>query len=487
MPDEIELKLELTPDTAETLETSELFTGRDKTQHDLWAAYFDTPDADLLKAGLSLRVRRSGETFMQTVKATGRSAAGLFVRPEWEQEVAGLTPVIDGFMPIRALLAERADKLAICFEVAVKRSVWLLQEKKSLIEVSLDRGVVIAGERQSPLCEIELELKKGRTEDLFDLARRIDAIASTRIGVSSKCERGYRLLGPAETHIKSSAVDLSADMDAASAFQAIARACLYQYRRNEALLLTRYDTEALHQARVALRRLRSAFIIHKGMLAGDTKGAALKDQLRWLAGKLGTARDLDVLVERVNAEAMTAAIEPARQEAHGIVEEVLGSARARTLILDITEWLIAGSWLKAEEGRAMREESARSFADGIFDRWRKKAKKQGCDLVSDTDEKRHTLRKSAKKLRYASEFYASLYATKKGRRRHKQFMAALEELQNQLGALNDMATAPKLLGSLGLSENPDARKLLQSADRDTLIGRAVDAYDALADAKRFWR
>lgn len=66
-------------------------------------------------------------------------------------------------------------------------------------------------------------------------------------------------------------------------------------------------------------------------------------------------------------------------------------------------------------------------------------------------------------------------------------MAALETLQNELGALNDLAHAPEVLRSLGLAEDPAARALLGPDDRTDLVEAAAEAHDALLDAKRFWR
>ncbi|WP_394998454.1 hypothetical protein [Sphingomonas sp.] len=72
-----------------------------------WSINFDTPDHCLVKAGLSLRIRRSSRNQIQTVKAHGANSAGLFIRPRWEREVLDDAPIIDDTTPIRALLGER--------------------------------------------------------------------------------------------------------------------------------------------------------------------------------------------------------------------------------------------------------------------------------------------------------------------------------------------------------------------------------------------
>src|SRR3546814_6520252 len=95
MADEIELKLELTADGADAIAASGLLPG-DPDIAAQRSIYFDTPDQDLAKTGLSLRIRRSGKKRIQTVQADGASAAGQFVRSEWECAVTEGTPNLEG-------------------------------------------------------------------------------------------------------------------------------------------------------------------------------------------------------------------------------------------------------------------------------------------------------------------------------------------------------------------------------------------------------
>src|SRR3546814_9533700 len=87
MADEIELKLDLTPEAADALEATTVLPG-DPGIAEQRSVYFDTLDHQLSKTGLLLRIRRSGSKRLQTIKADGASAAGLFVRSEWERPVS---------------------------------------------------------------------------------------------------------------------------------------------------------------------------------------------------------------------------------------------------------------------------------------------------------------------------------------------------------------------------------------------------------------
>lgn len=480
MAEEIELKLELTPEGADALEASGHFSG-DPEIVPQRAIYFDTPEHDLASLGLSLRVRRNGERRVQTIKVDGAAAAGLFVRAEWERDVEDDDPVLDDTTPIPALIGDKAAAVAPLFTVDNERRLW----NGDGIEIALDRGRVVAGEREAPVHEIELEQKGGDPAALFALARRIDAVAPVHLGVLSKAARGYRLLGTTVGAVKAGPVKLTDKMTAADAFQEIARSCLRHFRLNVPLVCEQQDASALHQARVALRRLRSALSIHKSML--DARAEALNDELRWLAGELGKARDIDVLIERAGKGTLRKRLLSARDDAYENAIAALQSDRARALLIDLVEWVSIGEWRSRREAKDIRKLPARDFAAGALDRFRRKVKKGGRDLEDLDDEARHEVRKAAKKLRYASDFYADLFARTRERRRHKRFVRALAELQDQLGALNDLATGPQVLARLGLADDPQAAALLEVQGKADLLEVAAEAQDALVDAKRFWR
>jgi len=453
----------------------------------LHAVYFDTPDHALAEAGFSLRIRRAGDERIQTIKASGTAGAGLFVRPEWEMPVSDDVPALDHTTPVRAMLGDLADEIAPLFEVSVERRTWIVHEGDAEIELVLDSGEVIAGARRDRVSEIELELKHGAPAALFALARKLDAHVPLHLGVLSKSERGYRLTKRPRSSFKAGKVTLQTEINAAEAFHHIAQTCIRQFRLNENALRSDRSVEALHQARVALRRLRSAFSIFKPLLKDDEQATALREELRALAAELGEARNLDVLVERTAPGPLHDRLQTARDAAYVQVEAVLASPRARWAMLDLVEWLLDGEWTRNEETRKHREEPVRDFSGAALDRIRRKVKKDGRKLATTHDEARHTVRKDAKKLRYASEFFASLFDDKRARKRHKRFLAALEGLQDELGALNDLATAPDELRKLGLEDDVEAQALLGDGRKKALLSAAAEAHDDLCDAKRFWR
>jgi triphosphatase len=486
MFEELELKLELSPEDAASLEASPLLPdtmNRAKQR----SIYFDTPDQSLEQAGLSLRIRRQGRKRVQTVKAGNARSAGMFVRPEWEIPVKNDTPIIECSSPVHMLIGKAVEDLAPAFVVSVDRHTWDIDEGGAHFAIALDRGLVVAGDRRSSICELELELISGDPVGLFTFARKIDATAPVRLGVLAKAERGYALLGPAATVFKAEPVALSKDMSASQAFRHVAQTCLRQFRLNERLLEDGYRAEPLHQARVALRRLRAAFSIFKALTEGDATCDRLRDDLRWLAGELGEARNLDVLLERIDSGVLYERLVVAHRSALERVAEVLASDRTRALMLDLTEWTVRGPWLRNAHTEAQRQMPARAFAVGQLDHLRRKLKKDGRHLADLADAARHEVRKDAKKLRYASEFFTAFFERKQGRRRYKTFVDILEDLQDQLGHLNDIATASAVLAKLDALDVDGASAVVAPSGRKKLLAAAEDAHDALVDAKRFWR
>lgn len=479
---EVELKLELAHEAVDSFLQSAILPAESE-QADLRSIYFDTPDRQLHAEGLSLRIRQSGTERVQTVKADeGDGGGGLFARAEWEMKVSDDVPVIDTRTPVAALLGEEMHTIEPAFAVEVGRRSWLLSEGSDRIEMALDQGMVRAGERQAPICEIELERKAGEAAALFRIARDIDAQVPVRLGVIAKSERGYQLLEAVRHAFKAEPVRLTPGMRTDAAFQTIARACLRHYRLNEALLLEQYDPLALHQARVAVRRLRSAFTIFKPILA-EADRTRFQEELRWLAGMLGEARDLDVLAEQTSAGDLRDSIEAVQPEVHARVIEALHSHRVRGLLLDLLEWLTLGAGQVDGETQELRKEEAQRFAARRLAHLRRKVVKDGRGMKRLNDAARHEVRKDAKKLRYASEFFAGLFPQKSQHRRHARFIAALEGLQDDLGALNDLVSMPRILAQYGLIDRAEG----SAKRRNRLIAAAADAHGELADAQRFWR
>jgi inorganic triphosphatase YgiF len=488
--EEFELKLEVDPADLEALLAAPPFDDPAARERAQQSVYFDTPGRLLHEAGFSLRVRTIGDAHIQTVKAESAATAGLFVRPEWEHAIDTPAPVLDGGeTPFGGLVPDsELARIEPVFRVDVTRRTLLIARDGAQVEAVLDRGAVQAGDRSDPVHEIELELKSGHPTTLFDLAREFDGIAPVRLGVLTKSERGYRLgAATLDKPVKTAALNLPDSLSTAAGFQAVVGACLRQFRLNETILLRSGHAGALHQARVALRRLRSALSTFKPVVEDD-RYDHVRTELRWIAGELGRARNLDVLIERVRGKKATRPLLLAREQAYGAVDGALASARLRGLMLDLVEWAAIGPWITDRDRADIREQPIAAFAAKALDKHRRRLKRLGAKLDEVDDETRHEARIEAKKLRYATEFFASLFPGKKAARRSAAFHDALATLQSHLGDLNDLATAPLVLAELELTGTATAAALQPDLSRrEPLLKQAAEAHAVLMDAKRFWR
>lgn len=489
MSHEVELKFDLAVADIAALLACPALAGVTPEIVEADTAYFDTKAGTVRHAGYSLRVRKSDGRFVQAVKHKPAAAAGLFVRSEWEIEVPGfaLDDAALAKTPLGKVLdTADAGPLKLQVRSGFRRTIWLVTRKDSLIEVVLDEGKVTAGKAETRLCELELELKSGKPRALFALAGEIGAALPLRLGVLSKAERAYaladRTLGEAA---KAEPVLLPVPISEGAAFRAVAQSCLRHYRLNEIVLLQRRDADALHQARIALRRLRSALSLFRPTVRGKDY-EALRDEVGWLAGQFGEARNLDVLLageEGLHAdEAVRERLLKARAKAYDRVDAALGSERVRALMLNLSLWIEAGAWRFRD--RAKRD-LAGLAADQLSRQWRR-VKRHGDRLGKAAAEDRHRLRLEVKKLRYSAEFLSGLSMKRPKLLRRERFLAALKALQESLGDLNDAEAAQAITTKLSPGLHGNARRLHRKAAAAEAVASAEEALKAAGEAAGYW-
>jgi CHAD domain-containing protein len=287
--------------------------------------------------------------------------------------------------------------------------------------------------------------------------------------------------------MKAESVRLTAEMDAAQAFQTIAFSCIRHFRVNEPLVISARDVDALHQSRVALRRLRSSFSLFRPLLT-DPALERFKTELRWLSATLGEARNLDVLLRR-RSEELSRKSRKALIEVRGIAYDraiaALRSVSVETATIDLAEWIALGSF--GEHG-PQGDLPIAPFSATVLDRFWKKVRRCGKDLFDLDDEERHELRIAGKKLRYAGEFFSDLYGGDMLDQRNA-FLAEMSALQDHLGALNDMATERTLEERLRALKIvlPDGSEDKSEDDVGENLARAHASVMKLTEITPFWR
>ena len=511
-PKEVEIKLQLPPTSLSQLKKIPFIHGlrAPAKRATEVSVYFDTPKRKLHKKGLLLRVRRIGDRYIQTIKASANSH--LFERGEWEAKLAGAEPDLDlaagtALEPLAKRKLRR--QLKPLFETRVRRTVYPVTNNGRAIALMFDRGTIRTGTRSAPLCEIELELQRGQMTDLFEIARELTHALPAQLALQSKSERGYELVdGGQDAPVRTVPVDLAASTSTREALKIIGRACLKQVLRNKAALI-KGDPEGIHQMRVGLRRLRTAMSLFADLLP-DPQSAAIKSELKWLGAELAPARDLDVLTKRVatavkkqparwqGVPSLSRELAEKRETAFTRAQNAVTSARFRALTLETAAWLEIGAWTNPQDD-LVRDRGAvpieTSAAEQLTRYWRK-IRKKGQALARLDGQSRHKLRIQVKKLRYATEFFTTLFAGKRASKQRQKFLSALEALQHALGDLNDIAVHEHVITSLGAERRrmsprrAFAAGLLtgrENARLDTTMAAATKAFAQLEDAKPFWR
>jgi triphosphatase len=157
--------------------------------------YFDTPDGQLNRQRIALRIRQHGEDYIQTLKTKGTATRGLHDRQEWDWplEEFRLDTAALKESPIKTIV-ER-DFLQSVFSTDFERSAWLWQEGDRVIEYALDKGEVRSGNARAAISEVELELKGGDAAALTEQATALSRICPVFLSPVSKAEQGYFIAG----------------------------------------------------------------------------------------------------------------------------------------------------------------------------------------------------------------------------------------------------------------------------------------------------
>ncbi len=447
-----------------------------RAQSDLLSTYFDTPKQKLKRHGLLLRVRQAGGKHVQTIKETSAVRLG---RGEWETEISGRTPDLgqaDG-TPLQRFAAKKLRrKLKPVFTTKVHRITLPIRTGRGELELAIDRGRIVAGRRASRIEEVELELKSGPPSELFRVAKALERRLAAELCLRAKSDRGYDLVnGKCDQAVFAEPIALETRMRVIEGFQAIARSALRHFSGN-ADAIRNLDPQGVHQMRVGLRRLRAAISLFSGALS-NARTRRIKAELKWLTNELAPARELDVFLEkkislvareiipRRGGKAMAKQFADKRAEALERARKAVNSPRSRALLVDVLEWIEAQHGRTDATNRGLGE-----FAAKELDRRIGKARKDAANLQEMTTQERHKLRIRIKKIRYAAEFFESLFRSKRTQRALARLSKRSERIQDALGSLNDFIADRKMAAEAALRAPPQNRRALAFAS-GIIVGR----------------
>jgi inorganic triphosphatase YgiF len=469
---EIELKLVVLGLTGEAalhkLRRSPSLARRQPLQQWLDNRYFDTPDGLLQQHRCALRLRQTRSSaapsaagdWVQTFKTAGHNQGGLSQRGEWETALG--TASLD-----RAALQgtawdalDPADqwfaRLQLRFQTRCLRTTWQVRRRDGThIEVALDAGHVLAQGQEADFVELELELRQGPAQALFELAAELAARLPCLPSNRSKAERGQalwadRLYEPVKA---SKPLPQPGQPLALLATRAIAD-MLDQFLRNLDNLMHHDAPELIHQARVGWRRWRSLQQLLRPWWP------ALPDlaPLRPLLDALGQQRNLDVACTQTlpawaaswsgDASAWHDSLErlqneQARHRHH--LRACLAQPATGLLMLELAHQL----WtLNQQPPLVKKREAVQRLA-----RWHRRLHRllhNDGQVLADVASL-HQARLLAKRLRYGSEALADALSAKK-QRRLSLWLGEAQAWQTRIGEARDAWQAGQCLQALGAAD-----------------------------------
>lgn len=463
------LRLEISPDDAARLlhhpAVAAISPARPSTRR-VARVFFDAPDRQLWAAGATLEVRTAGGRHVQVVRA-GRAWENPLPSADPDPSAIADTELRRTVTPLPGLSLEPV--LALDLRRTTRR---LIPEEGQEIQLILHSGQASGGAADTPVCEVELTLKAGPPARLFELAQAIQADVPLRLATEPLEQRLLRqAAGQMPAWRKAVPLDLPAEATVEEALMLIVGHCLDHLTDNEAATRLSDHPEGVHQMRVALRRLRSALRIFRPILPAD-QHRWLDEETRWLTQSLGDARDLDVfedeIVHPVAAAfpdepafaALLARLAARRRQARAAARRAIESGRFTRLLLDLRAWMAARAWRNqpVSETASQLFQPITDLATPLLAARFKKVRKMGRRFADLTPGERHKLRIAVKKLRYATDFFSSLY----GRKRVRAFTSTLQKLQDGLGYMQDVTVARTLIERLETEAGDDAPAVRQA-------------------------
>lgn len=445
---EVEIRFTVPPARREALRAA-LARGRCE-RIDLVAQYLDTPDRALARAGLALRLRRENGRWVQTLKAPGANAMSRFEhaverpdgQPDWQAHAG--TPAGERLQAV--LAAAGGGGPALRYGTEIQRTVRRVRGAGGVVvELAFDEGRIVAGGRELPVCELEFEAVSGPVEALVAMAARWVRRHGLVYEPRSKAERGDRLAdgaAPGAAVCKAGAVAFPPRLAPSRALAAFVDAALEPVARNAGVLTEGApDTgaDALHQLRVALRRLRSVQRALRG-LDLPAPPAGWEARLRAVFAQGGALRDAHVLAGGAAAELAprlaAAGLPPlafaAEAPAAAELAALGGGSALQTALLEGLGWVAALS-ASAPASPSATPPLADALARRLG-RWHRRIAADAEAFATLDEEAIHALRKRIKRQRYVLEAAAALVRAGAAGRYRRRLLAA----QEALGTLNDL-------------------------------------------------
>ncbi len=435
----------------------------------LETVYDDTPDLRLARWGVSLRYR-AGEGWtlkLPPVERTSRlspspprgegrggeaqPSTGLLERDEITFPGGPKKPPAAAVALVRAYV-RTSELVPVARLSTIRRRVRLVGADGSRVAEVVDDEVSVRDGRRvaARFREIEIEVAGAEGNEAL-VAPLVERLRAAGAGAPDPTPKHIRALGPRAMEPPEVApLPVTPDSPAREVIRSVLAEAVAAILRNDPLVRLGTDPEAVHQERVATRKLRSHLRTFGPLLEPEWT-EPLRSELGWLGMALGAVRDREVLLERLRERAKSLPESDARSAASllRILELEIESLRKKLQsdldsqrYIDLLERLVAAAHAPMTTLDADQQASVvlSPLATGPWRRLRSAVKQLP---EQPTDPELHRIRILAKRARYAAEAVAPVVGT-----RAAAFARAAAKLQTILGEHQDSVTAQAWLRSV---------------------------------------
>lgn len=484
---EIELKFQVP--MIHRVDVSQVFHNKNAQPIHVKTQYYDTVERKLSAAKLQLQLVLQANHWVQTLICEDAKHLGYLEHQVslGETDAPHVDVTLHQGTPAGAILFEvlgdETQALTLQFETDIVRTLHTIEDQDSQIEVALDVGEIRTEKDHLPIYELKFELKTGSVHRLFLLVTEWVQRYELWLDIRSKAALGGQLRQGLKALPAMQACNpvLVNKLPAEIALCEMIASCLQQILPNSAEMMTEpNEAEHVHQARVGIRRLRSALRVfgHWSKQTDQTWEVTLKT----LFNQLGTIRDRDALEEKLlprlraaGAPYVKLPIQPHQEEIHTFKDPSY-----TTLWLAMIQFIQVSSESQHEQNIV---DDLTELATAEIKHMHRQLLKDAENCLDLNDMMWHRMRKRLKRLRYCVEFISSLYDKKQVR----QYLNALSPVQDILGQYNDVLIAEALFKQQ-VEQHPQAWFALGwlAAHREQLRLESASALQQLQYAKVFW-
>jgi len=451
------VRFTLTPEAAAAIAADKLLDAAPALlrARNLAETWYDTPGLALLRNGLALSITKARRGYAQTLRRGEVSVTTLLTEsmpdpaafgPGWEE-------------PLAALL--QGEAFATAFATQIKR----LTRHAGPVELQFETGFIQTSTEKLPVRELEL---RGPPADVYHLALALAEKHPLILQPTPLVQRGIWSAGAARPAAVKAGPGLSGEICLDDAVAALTQSCLAQFAANWPVFTLGTEAEAVHQMRVAMRRLRSVLgLFNRAFAAAEF--TVFRNEAKRIANLMGEARNWDVFTALLQAgpiqafpyepgfTAMLAQCATHRAAGYDAVRALLADPATTRFLLTVELFLSRHGWRNGlpVEALANLAAPAQDFAAANITRLHRKVRKRGRHLMRIGAHERHLTRIELKKLRYTTDLFGGLF----GRGKIRAYNRTAVELQEELGLLNDLATAQELLARIDGATPEKARAI----------------------------